>query len=160
MDTAWVVLGVAGSVALFVLVWVGIAVAVSHFGGWKALANRYEAHLPFAGTCWNWQTIVLGDNSQYSNCMKVGVDQDGLYLVPNILFRVAHVPLFIPWSDIDAQWREKSMLGISSRYVELRLTTEPDLKICVPKDLIEKIQAELLQLRAADKLKIRDVAPA
>ncbi len=160
MNSLWIALGIGGSLLLFVIVWVGIAVAVSHFGGWKSLANRYEAHQPFYGTCWNWQTIVLGEHSQYGNCMKVGADQDGLYLVPNFLFRFAHPPLFIPWSDIKAQWREKSMLGIPLRYVEIHLTPEPNLKIALEQRLAEKIQAELLHLHASDKLKIQDSTTA
>lgn len=155
METTWVVLWIAGILALFVLVWVGIFVSISHFGGWKRLANRYQAHLPFAGTCWNWQTIVLGDHSQYSNCMMVGVDQDGLYLVPHLLFRMAHPPLFIPWSDLEGAWRESLIFGNVIRYLDLRVAPEPDMVISLPQSLVERIQAELMHLQASDKLKIR-----
>ena len=84
----------------FIGLWVSICVVISLAGGWFQLAQSYRASGDFIGPTIHWQSGSLRYVANYRSCLITGSNESGLYLGVCFLFRVAHPPLFIPWSDV------------------------------------------------------------
>jgi hypothetical protein len=93
---AFILLVVTYSVGL----WTGVMYLTARFGGWSTLAARFRLQDDFSGQRWSGQSARLRGISSYNNCLIVGADQAGLFVRPLFPFRVAHPPLFVPWSEI------------------------------------------------------------
>ncbi|NTX14055.1 hypothetical protein HUA76_24935 [Myxococcus sp. CA056] len=81
---------------------VGFALALrvaSWMSGWHGLARQFRADGPAPSDMRNFTTGKIGW-IDYKSCLAVGGDAQGLYLVPNLIFRLFHPPLRIPWSEI------------------------------------------------------------
>lgn len=87
---ATLLLVVAGASAMRVASWVS---------GWHGLARQFRADGPAPSSMRNFTSGKIGW-VDYKNCLAVGGDEQGLYLVPNLIFRPFHPPLRIPWSEI------------------------------------------------------------
>lgn len=117
--------------------WVGILLVLSRFG-WGDLATVYRAERPFEGRRSHCVSAQVGKVSWRSS-LTMGANAEGLFLVPMILFRVAHPALFIPWSDITAVW--KRWFGFQC--VQLTARGAPDAAI-----LVREPQARAMALAA------------
>lgn len=122
---------------LFIGMWVGILLVLSRFG-WGDLATVYRAERPFEGRRSHCVSAQVGKVSWRSS-LTMGANAEGLFLVPMILFRVAHPALFIPWSDITAVW--KRWFGFQC--VQLTARGAPDAAI-----LVREPQARAIALAA------------
>ncbi|QSQ14978.1 hypothetical protein [Myxococcus landrumensis] len=122
-----------GIAVLFVLWFALIARALSWVSGWHGLARQFRADGPAPSDLRNFTSGKIGW-LDYKNCLAVGGDAQGLYLVPNLVFRLFHPPLRIPWSELHD--RELSSFffvkldtfraGESSTRIQLRAAvTEP-----------------------------------
>ena len=89
--------------AVFVGMWVAIALVLSRLG-WSDLASVYRTGRPFEGRRWHWVSAQVGKVGWRSS-LTMGANGEGLFLAPMILFRIAHPPLFIRWSDISVAWK-------------------------------------------------------
>lgn len=83
----------------FVGLWCFVSVVLSRLGGWHRLAGKYLAATTAAGHRYGMQSMQLG-LVNYSGCLTLHVSDGGIHLAVWLLFRLAHPPLFIPWSEM------------------------------------------------------------
>ena len=74
--------------------------------------------------------------THYSNIIRAGANQEGLYLATMFLFRFMHPPLLIPWSEIRVQ-RTTSWVF---EYVDFTLGREPAIPMRIPSKTAEKLR--------------------
>jgi len=91
--------GLAFGVALVALLCL-IFWLMSLLSGWQELAKRFHHRGKFRGECNRFKEARL-DN--YRLILDMGINEDGLYLVPTFPFRLFHKPLLIPWIEITAE---------------------------------------------------------
>lgn len=92
--------------AMLALFWTAVSLLISRVGGWHALARRFRIENQFTGERWRWQSAQMRWIAAYHNCVTIGASPDGLYVAPFFPFRVAHPPLFIPWSEVSYSKRK------------------------------------------------------
>ena len=109
--------------AIFLTIWIGIGVLISHIGGWALLAKTYQAPTDFSGERWRFESAGMRYWISYNSCLTVGASYEGLYVSILFLFRIGHPPLLIPWREITVS--RKRHLG--REIVELRLGREPSI---------------------------------
>jgi hypothetical protein len=93
---------VAGLIAACVAVWATILPFAAWFGGWRRLAEEFAAEPNTRGR------ILLGTatmryGAHYGNIIRIDCRTNGLVLSVIRLFRLAHSPLLIPWSQVVAE---------------------------------------------------------
>ncbi len=93
----------------FIALWCFILWLISLSSGWNKLAARYDDPNDFQGKTLRFQSARL-NWSNYSNILQLGLTERGLHLVPMILFRPFHRPLFIPWEEIVAQPIQQTLI--------------------------------------------------
>jgi hypothetical protein len=86
--------GVVVVAGFAVVSWLSAAVS-----GWRALARIYAAKARASGVTYRMQTGKLG-LVNYGGCLTISLSDAGLRLAVWPMFRFAHPPLMIPWSDI------------------------------------------------------------
>ncbi len=107
--------------------------------GWLALSKRFRARDQFYGMVWPFRRARMRFYTRYDNVLEVGADQAGLFLRMFPLFRIAHPPLLIPWSEISVVPGE---YGLIFKKRELRLGREEDIPLRISASLCEKLQRE------------------
>jgi hypothetical protein len=121
----------------FLMAWLLGALGVSFLGGWADLARVYRSPSPFEGQRWKFQSAYLRFWANYSNCLTVGVNPQGLYLAVWFPFRIGHPPLLIPWQDLSVRER-KVFLWKGS---ELRFRQAPSVQLRLGKPLSQRVAA-------------------
>jgi hypothetical protein len=106
--------------------------------GWGRLARHYLTREPFTGIKRHFRSGKIG-LSNYSGCLTVGTNSEGLYLAVVFLFRPGHPPLFIPWGDVTARVKESWLAGPR---LQLRFSRAPRVVLYVSKRLGETIAAD------------------
>ena len=86
----------------FVGGWCIVSWRLSVMSGWTRLAERFHYPDKFQGRRFHSQTAKLGRVS-YGYSLEMGASEQGLYLVPMLLFRLFHKPLLIPWDELRAE---------------------------------------------------------
>jgi hypothetical protein len=89
-------------VAFFVALWVFILWLASWAGGWRRLAERFGTTFGFGGEVVSFVSARIGI-ANYSGVLILGASDHGLYLVPIRIYRLFHLPLLIPWTEIAAR---------------------------------------------------------
>lgn len=86
---------------LGILVVIGVGPIAARLGGWTLLAQTYAAIRPFGGR----KQLASGamGAANYGFSLLLGADSQGLSLETTGFVRTGHVPLFIPWSDVQAK---------------------------------------------------------
>jgi hypothetical protein len=84
----------------FLVVWLGISVLLSAFGGWLLLARNYRHRGTFTGSRHLFVSGQMRRFVSYSSCLIVGSGPEGMYLSILFPFRVGHPPVLIPWQDV------------------------------------------------------------
>lgn len=84
---------------LLIPMWVGISHLLARISGWHRLATVYRASESAGGKSCGLCSGSFGVVS-YRNCLLVTLHPSGLHICVLFFFRLAHPPLFIPWSDI------------------------------------------------------------
>lgn len=95
--------------------WILMSFLLSGAAGWAQLARDFPA-TRFSGKKWWFCTGKLGPVG-YRSCLVVGSSREGLFVSNIMLFRIAHPPIFIPWSKI----RPRFLKGILFDYVTFDL---------------------------------------
>lgn len=93
---------VIGSIAGILAVWAIVLPWVAWFGGWRRLAEEFAAEPGTRGR------VVLGSaamryGAHYTGVICLDCRTTGLVLSVRTLFRLAHPPLLIPWSQVEAE---------------------------------------------------------
>jgi hypothetical protein len=122
----------------FVTLWVLVTYWVALVGGWRLLAKRFRATGPFSGQKWYMQSAAMRWLSHYNNALTVGADSNGLFVVPFILFRAWHPPLFVPWAEITAQTKTQLLFFTM---VELRLGSFEQIPFTVRPVLAARLES-------------------
>jgi hypothetical protein len=108
-------------------------------GGWLVLSRRFRAESEHRGDGSTagplFYSIYMRFRTHYGSVIRVTAAHDGLYLSVLFLFRIAHPPLFIPWSEIE--FSRSSFLWW--RYVVLTLGRQEK----VPMRISERMAREL-----------------
>ena len=108
--------------------------------GWRQLAERYYDGRPFQGDYYRFQTARI-NGANYSGALEFGVNDEGLYLVPMILFRAFHKPVFIPWYDI----RAKPHKAFLYSGFQLTVQSQKKFKISFYKKTFEKMKTHIIE---------------
>ncbi len=123
----WIAIPLQIVVTLFAVTYL-----LSFLGGWWSLAARYQTtrRMP-AGS------FLLSGNFRYvvgyQNVIRAASDAEGLYL--RFWPRLAHAPLFIPWSAITL----KKPGGLIFRSQTMLLGNNPAVPFTVPLRKVEKL---------------------
>ncbi|MBX9628446.1 MAG: hypothetical protein K2X82_31910 [Gemmataceae bacterium] len=140
---AWavVVLAVLGFAAwwCFVLWLVGV------LSGWGRLTRHYRSAAPYHGKVRHFRSAKIGW-SNYSGCLDLGTNPDGLYLGVFPLFRPGHPPLFVPWADVSAT----PTRGLILPYLDLRFEKAPGVAVRLSAALGREIAADANRAWAED----------
>src|SRR5579884_1350704 len=123
----------------FAAVWSCAGYAVALIGGWRRLAKRFHVQEEFTGHKWNLQSARMRFGANYNNVLTIGANQTGLYMVPFVLFRLGHPPLFIPWTEI-SNVRPVNILFFF-KYVSMQLGREEQIPFAINTDLAAEIKA-------------------
>lgn len=83
---------------VFPLFWCFVVWLIAQIGGWSRFATRYRTDRKPGGTISQGVFGQFGLAS-YRGVLTCAANEEGLHLQPNVLFRVGHPPLFIPWSE-------------------------------------------------------------
>ena len=89
----------------FVAMWVLVSRIISWMG-WSAFVARFafDRQVPPDATRYGSQSLMIGDKlfraASYNNCMNIWVDQRGLYLRPQLIFRLFHPLIHIRWDQV------------------------------------------------------------
>ncbi|MFY2564299.1 hypothetical protein ACN469_42300 [Corallococcus terminator] len=111
---------------LILLGFVSVLAIGSRVSGWHGLARQYRAEGAKPRQLKNFVWGQVGW-MQFRNCLAVGGDERGLYLVPNLIFRLFHPPLLIPWSEVQGRERKSvffmktDTFSVGDRSVRIRL---------------------------------------
>ena len=84
----------------FAAIWCCAGYLVALTGSWRLLGQRFRLQGEFTGPTRAMQSARLRFGTNYNNVLTIGADQNGLFMVPFVLFRMGHPPLFIPWTEI------------------------------------------------------------
>jgi hypothetical protein len=135
----WLNQHIAFAVPFFVVtLWVVVAYWIALLGGWRLLAKRFSAQGDFTGAKWSMQSARMRFLSNYNNVLTVGANTTGLFIVPMILFRAWHSPLFVPWNEISVS---RTTQLFFFRFVTLRLGRQEEIPFRIRAALAAKIEA-------------------
>jgi hypothetical protein len=74
--------------------------------GWDQIATMYPYRSTFQGKIFKFSSAYLG-TTQFKGSLDIGINHEGLYLRPFILFRLHYPPALIPWSDVSRFEKKK-----------------------------------------------------
>ena len=123
---------------IFVTVWCFTLWLISRLSGWNKLAGTFHYPDKFTGHVFSFQSARI-NWANFNNGLKIGVSQQGLYMVPMLFFRIFFPPLLIPWSEISTEPKKRFMVA----YQQLRLKSFPRHKIDIQQKTFEKITKAL-----------------
>jgi hypothetical protein len=108
----------------FPALWVSITGAVAVLGGWTALASRFPGAERVEGV---GKSVVSADLGRpwlppvsYKGCLYLTVTPTGFGLVPMLLFRLFHPPLWIAWADVADIAETKALLVFPGARITFR----------------------------------------
>ncbi len=125
-------------VGCFAVMVTAVTYIISRMSGWVLLSRRFPAAGDFLGESWTWQSARLRGWCNYNNCLRIGADPQGLYLAAMAPFRLFHPPLFIPWTEIDAQ-SGKAFLGFFDT-VLLRVGRDEQVSVRLYGKMVRRIR--------------------
>jgi len=135
---------------LFPLAWAGMAFLFATVSGWRTLAGAYRFDGEIDGERWGSKSASIG-LVNYNRCLTFGSATDGLHIKPSWFFRLAHPPLFIPWSDVTAA-QDK---GWIFRYLDFRFAQAPEIRVRVS----ERLGTSLLSAAGRSLMEMVKVSP-
>lgn len=86
----------AGGIVLLSALWSGVVFLMSYLSGWQRLALKYKAPLPTRRLYTGISGRIGGVS--YNGILRLGFNENGLYLHVMSLFGIGHPPLLFPWS--------------------------------------------------------------
>jgi len=128
MTPLQIILVIYGLIGL-ALLWLGIFHLTAYLSGWKLLALEFQETNPFIGTevlLWHARMRSL---AKYDLVIYMGADAQGLHLRVNLLFRIAHPPLLIPWSEVSIGPESRGLFFIPVTVLLLGRESQIPLKI-------------------------------
>lgn len=83
----------------FVGMWCFISFLISRLGGWNRLADIYPADGSGLGERYGRQSAKVGW-ANYGSVLTIWTSESGIRLSVQLLFRLFHPPIFIPWDAV------------------------------------------------------------
>lgn len=114
--------------------WLVILNVLSLLGGWRELARSYRANGRPDGPRFSFRSATLGFVN-YGSCLTFVAARAGLFVAVLAPFRPGHRPLFVPWADVSAATHR----GWIFRYIDLRFTRHPKVRMRLTRSLAEKL---------------------
>lgn len=122
------------AIPLFMGFWSVVMAMISFVGGWHDLATRFRrvdstfriSDRPIEK--YSWSSLKMGPAyfpTNYGNCIKVTLSDDGLGLQVMQLFRPMHPPLLIPWTSIESCTLGKELLFFDRAQIQVRELANP-----------------------------------
>jgi hypothetical protein len=105
----------------FVSLWCVVAAAISVVGGWHQLSKKFRQVHPFDGVSDGLQSGQMRWFANYRGCLRLGANEEGLYMGVLSIFRFMHPPLLVPWNQIRAFRAKRWLFG---EYVTFTLGSE------------------------------------
>src|SRR5262245_43986644 len=125
---------------LFVFVFIGVltfAILLAN-GAWRALARAYGTSGAFAGRRFTFQWTTRNGRALYKAAtLSVGADAEGLRLDVTYMMVPLGQPLFIPWSDVTAAYKNAGWL--TGEVVELTFARVPGVQLRIRGHLAEAL---------------------
>jgi hypothetical protein len=115
----------------FVALWSFVLLLISRTSGWNALAQVYEAKEERQGDRRSMVSMAMGRRflARYRNVMSLVRARDGLWMRPMWMFSLFHKPLFLPFSEMQAEYGKMYFIETCT----LRMKRAPDFRIVVSK---------------------------
>lgn len=104
-----------GFAIVFPLFWVAIVRLIAYLGGWAKLARYYSTDEAVSGDRFRMSSARFGRIAGYNSTLNITVSSQGIHLQTILLFRMGHVPLFIPWEDFSQLKRDQFAFRTSVR---------------------------------------------
>ncbi len=126
---------------LIVLWFVFLGYAIAWLSGWWLLARFYRTLKVRLDVSWSFQSAKVSW-CDYNNCLTIGVDAEGILIVPFFLIRPGHAPLFLPWNELAVerkQWWRFSWLVLTVKRA-------PKVPIRLSESLAKKIASVVPEL--------------
>jgi hypothetical protein len=123
----------------FVAVWIAVGFLVGTFSGWRLLASRFRLEGEFCGNVHIWQSARMKSYMDYHGVLKIGANDEGLYLATSFLFRLGHPALLIPWREIELGPRRRKWFFPT---VELRLGRDNQVPLVISAGLAESLRID------------------
>ena len=120
----------------FTTLWILMCFALSMWGGWSQLTDRYRGIPSRVEAKWRFESASLRRMAAYAGCLKFSVGREGLGISILFLFRVGHPPLLIPWTDITAHASESQII----KKVRLEFAKEPKVPLTISLKLARRIR--------------------
>jgi hypothetical protein len=127
----------------FVIPYLVICYISSWISGWQTLAWRYHTRRKIFGEPFYMQSAAMGLSSYihqtaYHGCLTIVANSEGIFVVPMLIFRFGHAPLFIPWSHLRiGEWE---FLWV--KYPILTISNDSCTKFVVSKEILKyKLEA-------------------
>jgi hypothetical protein len=126
-----------------IITWLTVSYIGSWLSGWQSLAWKYHARRKITGETFHMQSAAMGISSyinqtMYHGCLTIVANSEGIYVVPMLIFRLGHAPLFIPWSHLRiGEWE---FLWV--KYPILTISNDSCTKFVVSKEILKyKLEA-------------------
>lgn len=120
----------------FTVLWILMCIAISLWGGWSQLTDRYRGTSSKAEAKWGFESASMRRMAAYPGCLKFSVGREGLGISILFLFRVGHPPLLIPWTDITAHELEAQVI----KKVRLKFAKESNVPLTISLKLARRIR--------------------
>jgi hypothetical protein len=104
--------------------------------GWSALSKRFQFTGQFHGQSWPLRIARMRFFARY--WLTVGAEESGLYLSVFSLFRIAHPPLLIPWSEVTVM---PGYIDLIFKKRELRLGRQESIPLRISASLFERLRS-------------------
>ena len=121
-------------VLFFTGLWILILKLLSVLSGWTTLAERFYFQGTFDGRYFRFQSAWM-NKVLFRSSLEMGMNVMGLYLIPMILFRLFHKPIFIPWTELEAEPIKRFLIQV----YRLRFRSCPDVSLTVYKITFAKM---------------------
>ncbi len=136
-----------GWILLLGLCLIGLPWLISWGVGWQELSRCYPARHPYRGE-WITRPSIDGGlpahpevslNHSQTEALRIGADRQGLHLSVDIVFRLFHPPVFVPWGDLRSE-RLEVFPGSGKTHVRFTFASCPDIPLDVDRPLAGEIQ--------------------
>ena len=119
--------------------WIGLILGVLRYmSGWATLARVYRTQEVFQGEKHSFRSGSL-NRVNFNNCLTLGANSDGLYLITLFPFSLAFPALLIPWQEVTAT----ASKGLFFSYMRFQFQQAPSITFSVS----EKLGQQLLMAK-------------
>lgn len=117
-------LPIAGGFLCIIVSWI-----LAYSGGWATLAESFRTHHRPIGAAISWCSLHFEPFTSYRRCIQVTLCDEGIFMIPILLFRFAHPAVLIPWSNVGKARKSDWLDAHIVLPIEVR---DQSLELCLP----------------------------